>query len=750
MPARRRLTPCLVALLLLLACGAAATSAHASVAIGAQRVVIATPSGAQAIVTRAPFGLRLLDARGRVVLSEVARARRPMVIAPHSQLEFGTIGAPAPTLYAPMSFLVGAQRVTQTLAGQWEGTLQSVAESGVAYSAQAVLGVRRRGGGAVLTLSTNDPTHRRLTVTIAPAPVPDGLSVSVRPTPSAGVAAIADSFRSPSGEAFHGFGGRHNSLDQHGSEFYNWLQQENVTSGSTGGLAPTPNPATDRYMFPNGPQAAYYVQSSFVSSGGYGFLLARDELSHWRLDSDRAGAWQTEVTARGLDYVVIPSSPLRAVGELTRLTGRQPVPPNWALGSLLDRLVKFPSDPPAHYEQEMQSDLDNIDRHHLHLDGYRIEGWPELPRAVLQHYIAEFRRRGIHPLLYFRAFVGQDTTGTDDPRDFDLALARGYVATHADGSPYIFTSNFSKPGAVIDFTNPAAVRWWQGRIQAGLELGADGFMQDFGEQVLSDMHFHDGSTGAQMHNRLPVLYDRATKVVVDAYERQHPGRRIFYFTRAGYSGTPGNAAYEFANFPGDETTDWTRAAGLASQTTDMLNRAIGGAYGFSTDIGGYFDVGPYPPTTRELFLRWAEWAALSPIFRLHGSVLAGTHTPWSYDAETVGSYAALTRLHLRARPLIQRLWQEADRTGVPVTRPLWLAYPGDRRAARADQEWLLGPDVLVAPVVTEAATSRVVYFPRGCWQSPITGRRYRGGAAQLVAATLTELPYFFQCGTRPF
>jgi alpha-glucosidase len=748
-------------LLLCLAAGvvpacAVATGAEASVVITPQRVVVAARSGARAIVNRVPFGLRLVDSRGHVVLSEVAVARQPMVIAPHSQLEFGAIGPPAPALYAPMSFLVGAQHVSQTPSGQWEGTLQSVAESGTAYSAQAVLAVRRRGAGAVLTLSTNDPTHRRLVVSIAPAGVPDGLHVSVRPTPSAGVAAMADSFRSSAGEAFHGFGGRHNSLDQHGSEFYNWLQQENVSSGSTDTLAPIPNPATDRYMFPNGPSAAYYVQSSFVSSAGYGFLLARDELSHWRLDSDRADAWQTEVAARGLDYVVVPTSPVQdggatqAIGELTRLTGRQPVAPTWAVGSLLDRLVKFPSDPPAHYQQEVQSDLSNIDRYHLHLDGYRIEGWPELPRPVLKRDIAQLKRRGIHPLLYFRAFVGTDTTGTDDPREYGQALAHHYVATHADGSPYVFTSNFSQPAAVIDFTNPAAVRWWQGRIRAGLDLGADGFMQDFGEQVLSDMHFHDGSTGAQMHNRLPILYDRATKMVVDAYERRHPGRHIFYFTRAGYSGTPGNAAYEFANFPGDETTDWTRAAGLASQTTDMLNRAIGGAYGFSTDIGGYFDIGPYPPTTKELFLRWAEWAALSPIFRLHGSVLAGTHTPWTYDAQTVQIYAALTRLHLRARPLILRLWSEAERTGIPITRPLWLAYPGDRRAAAADQEWLLGPNVLVAPVVTQGASSRAIYFPRGCWQSPVTGARYRGAASRVVPAALDQLPYFFQCGTRPF
>jgi alpha-glucosidase (family GH31 glycosyl hydrolase) len=136
-----------------------------------------------------------------------------------------------------------------------------------------------------------------------------------------------------------------------------------------------------------------------------------------------------------------------------------------------------------------------------------------------------------------------------------------------------------------------------------------------------------------MHNRYLVLYLRATEQALAAYQRTHPDREPWFFNRAGYSGLPGSAAYEGGNFPGDESTDWSPAAGLASLTPDMLNRAIGGAYGYATDIGGYADY-TTPPTTKELFLRWAEWAALSPIFRLHGSGVAGTHTPWSYDTVT--------------------------------------------------------------------------------------------------------------------
>jgi alpha-glucosidase (family GH31 glycosyl hydrolase) len=726
---------------------AAPPGAAAAVSIGPKSVVV-EGSGGRAVITRSPYSLSVQDKSGRTVLREAPRDGAGVLpIPPTSQSQFGTIGPPPPTLYGPLGFLVGHQEIGQEPVSQWEGNLTSVTQTGVKYVASAVVDAAHEGSGARLTLSTTDPTGRRLVVRVKPGPA-GTIVLSARPTPTTGVATMADSFRSPGEEAFRGFGGRHNALDQRGSEFYNWLQQENFSSGSTSEVT-TPTVGS-RYMFPNGPSAAYYVQSSFISSAGYGFLLDRDELTHWRMASDRPDAWQAEAAGPALDYVVAPGGPGRAIGSLTALNGRQRVPPAWAVGPIFDRLVKFPSDPPEQHEQEVAGDIRDLARYHVPLEGYRIEGWQFLPRTVLKRFISQLRARSLHPMLYFRAFVGQDDIGTDDPNAYDEAVAKGYVATTADGRPYTFVSNFNQPAAQIDFTKPDAVKWWQGRVRQALDLGADGFMQDFGEQVLTDMHFHDGSTGASMHNRLPVLYHRATRALVSAYEKSHRGRRIFFYTRAGYSGSPGSAAYEGGNFPGDETTDWTQSAGLASLARDMLNRAVGGAYGYTTDIGGFFDVGPYSPTDKELFLRWAQWAALSPLFRLHGSVGDGTHGPWTYDLPTVWAYNALSRLHLRARGLILRLWRSATRDGIPITRPLWLAAPGDRKAATQDQEWLLGPDIVVAPVVAQGAGSRRVYFPPGCWRNPESGAVYRGSRSYRVPAGMFDLPYFFRCHRRPF
>ncbi len=679
------------------------------------------------------------------MLAEIAPAARSSFALPPPIPPSRVRPLAQPALYAPLAFTVGREVDRAFTTGQFAGNLLSSVRSGRQYAARRVVRATRARHGVRLVATSTDPAGRRLVVLLR-AGRGAAIRVSVRVT-GRGVAAVSDSFASVRGEAFHGFGGRHNALDQHGNAFYSWTEEENQDGGgfTTHDLAARGlQPPT---LYPNGPTAAYYPQAQFISSRPNGLLLDRPELVRWRLDSDRPDAWQADVAARRLDYVVAPGRGPAAIRTLTAITGRQRVPPAWGLGPMLDRETQL-AERAGLYEAQVRQDLRDIDRYHLPLRAYRLEGWRILSPATVRELIAALHRRGIRAMVYFRAFVADDIAATEPLSVYRYALAHRLVARTRAGAPFMFVDSFGGRAALIDFTNPRAVRWWQRRVRAALDLGADGFMQDFGEEVLPGMVFHDGEGAATMHNRFPVLFHRASRAVLDAYGHSHRRRSFFFFTRAGYSGRPGSAAYENANFPGDETTDWTHTSGLRSLVADMLNRAVGGAYGYSTDIGGYLDL-LTPPPSKELFLRWAELAALTPIFRLHGSLIHGTNTPWRFDAQTVSAYDALSRLHLRAAPLILRLWHEARRSGMPVTRPLWLAYPHDHRAARQDQEWLLGPDVLVAPVVAQGARARSVYFPRGCWRAGTGGRRYAGGRAATVRAGLTTLPWFTRCGSRP-
>jgi len=725
-----------------------ATAAHATAEIGPERIVVGTPS-ARAVIETAPFRIAFQGPKGGTFLDQVENTEpRPSLLLPSTDPELtGTDNLSGPTLYSPLTFTVGARANLQFPATQWVGNQLVGTETGVQYAATEVLAAEPRAQGAVLTLATNDPSGREIELLVEPRG--ELLAVEAEVTPEAGVVSISDSFTSPPQEAFRGFGGRHNTLDQRGNSFYSWVEQQNVGAGPFGPATEVvPGTGGDTYLFPNGPTAAFYVQAQFISSRGYGFLLDRSELSGWRLASDRDDAWQVSIEGNEIDYLLATGGARPAIRRLTEVSGRHPVPPGWALGPQLDRLTRFSGETVETYSANLEADLRDIERFELPLRAYRIEAWAWLEPDYLRSVIDRLHERGIKALLYFRPFVGRDEIGTDLPRYFDEAVENEWVATTATGAPFVFVGNFFSAAAMIDFTDPGAREWWRGRIRDALELGADGFMQDFGEQITNDMHFDNGETGATMHNRYPRIFHRLSRTTVDAYEREHPGRRIWFFTRTGFSGSPGSAPDEGGNFPGDETTDWSRSSGLASLTTDMLNRGIGGAFGYGTDIGGYFDF-TTPPTSRELFLRWAQWSVLSPLMRLHGSIQAGTHTPWSYDPGVVRIYNRLSRLRLAAVPLIRELWQRAERTGMPIARPMWLQFPGDPIAAGQDQQWMLGPDVLVAPVVEEGARSREVYFPRGCWRSPLSGESLRGPRTQTVSAPLRRLLYYFRCGTEP-
>ena len=690
----------------LLAAAAWPGAAAAQVTIEPERITVLSDAGAVQ-VGRERFWLRVLDADGRVVLRTVPRARRaggtlyaPLVAVRRHEPELQEPFLPAQPdpnpPRPPRTARDNASRVTERVERLPDG-------------------VRMQVGALVVTVRTD---------------APGTFAIEARGVD--GIAAVAAAFRSDRREAFHGFGGFRESTDARRQKF------QTAVSG---------------YNYPDPEPAYYYVQPQFVSSKGYGLLLDQDERASWRMASDRRDAWR--VTAPGrLRLVVAPGEPRTAMAALNAITGRHALPPDWSTGQILWRATRPQQTTPESYEAAIRADLERIDAERLGVAGYAFEGWAIIRRDALAEIIGHLRERGIRPILYIRSFVSNDTAATDPPGVFDEAVARGFVARRTDGSPYFYGSTFlGAQSAVVDLTNPDALAWWKGRVREMLELGAEGFMSDFGEDVLGDMHFADGSTGRTMRNRYPVLQHRAAREVVDQFRAEHPDREPWFFVRSGYTGRPGSAAYEMGVFPGDETNDYDDDTGLPSIVPDMLNRAIGGAWGFTTDIGGYADYGrtelTRPPTDKELFVRWAQAAVFTPFFRVHNSALSGTRMPWDFDAETLDLWRQLSALHDRARPLIRRLWEEGLRTGVPPMRPLWLVEPSLARSARADDQWLLGEDVLVSPVVRRGATKRKVALPRGCWQREGAGDRLRGGRTIAADAPLERLPWFVRCDTRP-
>ncbi|MFO0756010.1 MAG: glycoside hydrolase family 31 protein [Byssovorax sp.] len=688
------------ALALLPACSEGAPSS-------AEPPIVVQSAAGKVVIERAPFALHLEDAAGATVLALGAEAR--------------TVDG---VLYAPLLLTTGDDDDLRVpvLPGVPD-TNPASPRPAESYAIRAVTSATANEQGAEVTLSTTDPEGRTITLHVAPEQ-DDAFVLSIAASGD-GTTAVGITLAAGADEAFHGFGGRRESTNLRGRVIKSWVLD---------------------YRFPDVSPAYYDAAPAFVSSRGYGLLLDQDDYAVFRVASDADDALGLRVASPSVKLVLAPGAagaPAKAMAALSARTGRNRVAPAWSMGPTISRAV-WTSKTTADYQQAIADDLDKIEADKLAISAYCFEGWALLPEGFVASTIATLRARGIHPVLYIRSFVGKDAGGTQLPADFDEAIAKGYVAKNDAGEPYLSPSPFTGDMAVIDFTNPAAADWWKAKVKAMLDLGADGFMCDFGEQVLRDMVFADGSRGAQMHNRYPVLQHKAAREVISDYEAEHPERQIYLFGRAGYTGRPGAAAYLNATFPGDELDDFSKGAGLPSIIPDMLNRSILGGYGFTTDIAGYADF-KFTPATKELYQRWSEAAALTPFFRVHNGPLTGPRMPWSYDAETEATWVAMAALHESVVPLLRSLWEEGRATGMPVIRPLWLVEPGAASGAHDDDEWMVGDDLLAAPVVQAGKTEREVYLPAGCWQAHGEGPTLTGGTIVNTSAKLGDLPWFRRC-----
>ena len=371
--------------------------------------------------------------------------------------------------------------------------------------------------------------------------------------------------------------------------------------------------------------------------------------------------------------------------------------------------------------------------------------------------IRRLRARGIRSLLYLRSFVADDTAGTEPAGVVRRGrLARATSRRTSTGAPYLFPSPF--PGAtaaVIDFTDPAARAWWRGRVEALLDTGAEGFMNDFGEQVLPGMRFHDGSTGVTMHNRYPVLQAQVTREAVDALGAP-PSRAA----RCSSSSGPATAAARAprrtrrAQFPGDETVDWQPGTGLPSVVPDMLNRAVGGAPGFTMDIGGYAQfttLEPDPAADRARAVR-----ALVAGRRAH-AVLPRPQLGARRRADAVGLRRRDAHRLARRRPAAPA-GRAAGPAALAGVQPDGRAHdaaalarrPGGRAAGRGATTSGCSARICSSRRSSpRARRSRAVRLPAGCWRRHGTGPRLAGGRTVTVAAPLADLPWFARCGTRP-
>lgn len=349
---------------------------------------------------------------------------------------------------------------------------------------------------------------------------------------------------------------------------------------------------------------------------------------------------------------------------------------------------------------------------------FHQEMYPDLPR-----HIEELHSRGIRFLGYINPYL------VNDGELYKEGKAKHYFATKSDGSDYLVDFGEFYCG-VVDLSNPDAFEWYKNDVikKYSLDIGIDGWMADFGEYLpTDDIKLHSDKSPMVEHNHWPALWSKCN---YDAVNESGKLGEVVYFMRAG--GT-GSQKYCTLLWAGDQSVDFTIHDGLATVICAALSSGLSGCGLNHSDIGGYTSL--FDNTrTKELFLRWAEMAVFTPVMRTHEGNRPDTNFQYYDDEDCMEQLARLVDIYTMLAPYMKELVKENAERGIPVQRPLFLHYEADEKAYGIQYEYLLGRDLLVAPVYLEGQSTWEVYLPEDEWIYFWTEETYRGGNVTVDAA----------------
>jgi len=477
-------------------------------------------------------------------------------------------------------------------------------------------------------------------------------------------------------------------------------------------------------------ERAYKNIPFYLSTNGYGLLLDTTARVQYDFGKSSTASGTMSVADDEFAYVFFYGPEFREVIQrYTAVTGRPARPPKWSFGTWMSRLG---------YEsrEELETVADRlrdeaIPSDVLHLDPFWMRKnkstdmeWDTEQFPEPEEMISELRDDDFRLSLWEHPHV---PVGTDA---FAEGTHQGYFVTDGTGSPYVMdrTCQGDYRGALVDFTDPHAVEWWKDKHRRLLDQGVAVFKTDYGEYVPEDAVFANGKSGKAMHNLYPYLYNEAVYETVA--EVNGPEEAVVW----GRSAWTGSQAFPM-HWGGDPQTSWN---GMSAALRGGLSASLSGIAFWSHDIGGFRGT-----PSDAVYTRWAQFGLLSSNSRCHGTT---PREPWEFGEDALDVFREYARLRYRLMPYIYTYAEVAARTGLPVVRPLVLEYQDDPSVHQLDTQYLLGEDILVAPVFTESGI-RSVYLPDGEWRNYWTDERHEGGQTIDVDVELDEMPVFVRSGS---
>lgn len=478
---------------------------------------------------------------------------------------------------------------------------------------------------------------------------------------------------------------------------------------------------------------AYKSVPFYLSSRGYGVLVNEAGPVSFEVATEKTTRVQFSREGESLDYCIFAGpTPKDVLGRLTALTGRAPLPPAWSFGLWMTTsfTTQYDEATATHFIDEMaRRDLPLAV---FHFDcfwmrefewmnfAWDARGFPE-PEAML----ARLRAKGLKVSLWINPYVAQQSPL------FAEGVREGYFIKRKNG--LTFQTDLWQPGmAIVDFTNPAAVAWYQGHLRRLLAMGVDCFKTDFGERIPdTDVVYHDGSDPVEMHNLYALQYNE----VVFNLLREVKGADAVVFARSTYA-----SGQRFPVHWGGDC--WSTFGSMAESLRGGLSLTSCGFAFWSHDIGGF--EGNPPPA---VYKRWIQFGLMSSHSRLHGS--SSYRVPWLVDEESCDVLRLFTRLKHQLMPYLFAKAIEATETGVPVMRAMVIEHPDDPACPTLDRQYHLGEALLVAPVFTDSGEVDF-YLPElggGVWTDLLSGEKRAGGRWVRETHGFLSLPLYVAPGT---
>ena len=458
-----------------------------------------------------------------------------------------------------------------------------------------------------------------------------------------------------------------------------------------------------------------------------------------------------------LDYYVFTGgknrSPKKVLEDYANLTGKTPLPPIWALGNQQSRWTYFPEKRVREIADGFRSNKIPADVIYLdidYMDEFRVFTWDKQRFPDPAKMIGDLKKDG------FRTVLIIDPGIKVDPKyqTYSDGKKAGVFVKNPDGTE-LNREVWPKSSAFPDFTDPKTREWFGAQYKQHLDEGIAGFWNDMNEPGVfvteksprPDIFHHPEKTFPydtphagdglpDTHRRYHNVYGmQMARSSFEGLRKLAPEKRPFVLTRAGFAGVQRYSAV----WTGDNYSGWEH---LALSIPMLANMSVSGIPFVGADVGGFQDM-----PTGELYARWLQAAALTPFLRSHSVGWVGNKEPWEFGDEFTKINRSSVELRYQFLPYLYTLFREHERTGAPVMRPLWFEFPDDKSTYLINDQYMVGSDVMVAPVVKDGMRTRGIYLPASeGWIDWWTGEQLESGKTHYPKTPLDRLPIYVCVG----